>query len=225
METTQRHQFPALSLALLLLAAVLTGCSSSGSYGPGAGNFHTVVVDAGHGGHDGGAVANGVVEKNLSLDIAGRLKKELEAAGVRVVMTRSGDSFLSLDERAALAGKSAAALAVLRALTKQYPRELRGWRALAELSVEGVPTTTPLFAELLSPYMPVTRSEMLAEAIRQAMAAAKPGDIVLLSPACASFDQFADFADRGRAFCRLVEQLAGTTSGCDASGRPARTLL
>lgn len=63
-----------------------------------------VVVDAGHGGHDGGAVAHGVIEKNLSLDIANRLKKELEAAGLRVVMTRSGDSFLSLDERAALAG-------------------------------------------------------------------------------------------------------------------------
>lgn len=64
-----------------------------------------VVVDAGHGGHDGGAVANGVIEKNMSLDIAGRVKRELEAAGVRVVMTRSGDSFLSLDERAALAGR------------------------------------------------------------------------------------------------------------------------
>lgn len=68
-----------------------------------------VVVDAGHGGHDGGAVANGVVEKNLSLDIAKRLKRELEAAGVRVVMTRSGDRFLTLDERAALAGVHGAA--------------------------------------------------------------------------------------------------------------------
>ncbi|MCB1277155.1 N-acetylmuramoyl-L-alanine amidase [Prosthecobacter sp.] len=64
-----------------------------------------VVVDAGHGGHDGGAVANGVIEKNLSLDIARGVKRELEAAGLRVIMTRSGDSFLSLDERAALAGK------------------------------------------------------------------------------------------------------------------------
>lgn len=64
-----------------------------------------VVVDAGHGGHDGGAVANGVIEKNMSLDIASRVKRELEAAGVRVVMTRSGDSFLTLDERAALAGR------------------------------------------------------------------------------------------------------------------------
>ncbi|MDI1313368.1 N-acetylmuramoyl-L-alanine amidase [Prosthecobacter sp.] len=67
-----------------------------------------VVVDAGHGGHDGGAVANGVIEKNMSLDIAKRVMKELEAAGVRVVMTRSGDRFLSLDERAALAGEHGA---------------------------------------------------------------------------------------------------------------------
>ncbi len=68
-----------------------------------------VVVDAGHGGHDGGAVANGVIEKKLSLDIANRVKKELEAAGLRVVMTRTDDSFLSLDERAALASTHQAA--------------------------------------------------------------------------------------------------------------------
>jgi N-acetylmuramoyl-L-alanine amidase len=68
-------------------------------------NTPLVVVDAGHGGHDGGAVSHGVIEKNLSLDIANRLKKELEAAGLRVVMTRSGDSFLTLDERAALSGR------------------------------------------------------------------------------------------------------------------------
>ncbi|WP_395743447.1 N-acetylmuramoyl-L-alanine amidase [Prosthecobacter sp.] len=67
-----------------------------------------VVVDAGHGGHDGGAVAHGVIEKNLSLDIAERLQRELEAAGVRVVMTRREDRFLTLDERAALAGNEGA---------------------------------------------------------------------------------------------------------------------
>jgi N-acetylmuramoyl-L-alanine amidase len=68
-----------------------------------------VVVDAGHGGHDGGAVGHGVIEKNLSLDIAKRLKKELEAAGLRVLLTRTGDTFLTLDERAALAGTHQAA--------------------------------------------------------------------------------------------------------------------
>jgi len=68
-----------------------------------------VIVDAGHGGHDGGAVANDVIEKNLSLDLSLRLKRELEAAGLRVLLTRDRDVFLSLDERAALAGKYQAA--------------------------------------------------------------------------------------------------------------------
>ena len=64
-----------------------------------------VVVDAGHGGHDGGAVSHGVIEKNLSLDIATRLKRELEAAGIRVVMTRHDDTYLTLDERAAFTAR------------------------------------------------------------------------------------------------------------------------
>jgi UDP-N-acetylmuramoylalanine--D-glutamate ligase len=47
----------------------------------------------------------------------------------------------------------------------------------------------------------------LATAVRSAAAAAKPGEIVLLSPACASYDQFRDFEQRGDEFRRLVEEL------------------
>jgi UDP-N-acetylmuramoylalanine--D-glutamate ligase len=47
---------------------------------------------------------------------------------------------------------------------------------------------------------------MMAEAIREAMAAAKPGDFVMLSPACASFDQFRDYEERGDAFRSLIPQ-------------------
>ena len=65
----------------------------------------------------------------------------------------------------------------------------------------------PLFADLLSPHMPVTRSEMMCEAIRQALEAAKPGDVVMLSPACASFDQFRDYEARGENFRQIVEAL------------------
>ncbi|PEQ12652.1 UDP-N-acetylmuramoyl-L-alanine--D-glutamate ligase [Novosphingobium sp. PC22D] len=65
----------------------------------------------------------------------------------------------------------------------------------------------PMFADLLAPHAPVRRSEMMAEAIREAMAAAKPGDVVMLSPACASFDQFRDFEARGDAFRRIVGAL------------------
>ena len=65
----------------------------------------------------------------------------------------------------------------------------------------------PIFAELLAPYTEVHRSEMMAEAIRQAMAAAKPGDVVMLSPACASFDQFRDYEARGNVFRQIVMAL------------------
>lgn len=65
----------------------------------------------------------------------------------------------------------------------------------------------PRFADLLEPYMPVRRSEMMCEAIRQAIDAAGEGDVVLLSPACASFDQFRDYEARGDTFRQLVDAL------------------
>ncbi len=65
----------------------------------------------------------------------------------------------------------------------------------------------PAFAEILEPYTHVNRSEMLAGAVREAMAAARPGDVVMLSPACASFDQFRDFEARGDQFRQIVEAL------------------
>lgn len=75
----------------------------------------------------------------------------------------------------------------------------------------------PRFAELLASHTQVHRSEMMAEAIRRAMSEAKPGQIVMLSPACASFDQFRDFEARGDAFRQIVEALAKPDS--DVAGR------
>jgi N-acetylmuramoyl-L-alanine amidase len=67
-----------------------------------------VLVDAGHGGHDGGAVANGAIEKHLTLEIAKFLRDELIASGIRVVMTRETDVFLPLEQRASLTAKHGA---------------------------------------------------------------------------------------------------------------------
>jgi UDP-N-acetylmuramoylalanine--D-glutamate ligase len=61
-----------------------------------------------------------------------------------------------------------------------------------------------MFADILRPYMPVDDSEMLLTAVRRAARVAVPGDVVLLSPACASFDQFRDFEARGDAFAASV---------------------
>jgi len=76
----------------------------------------------------------------------------------------------------------------------------------------------PRFAELLEPYARVERCEMLCEATQRAMAAAQPGDVILLSPACASFDQFRDYEARGDDFRRIVAML---TSGGSADSDPA----
>jgi UDP-N-acetylmuramoylalanine--D-glutamate ligase len=66
----------------------------------------------------------------------------------------------------------------------------------------------PMFARLLEGKVPVRESELLVTAVKEASAAAAPGEVVLLSPACASFDQFRDYEARGDAFRAAVEALA-----------------
>jgi len=55
---------------------------------------------------------------------------------------------------------------------------------------------------------PVYLTADLAEAVTRAREMAQPGEVVLLSPACASFDMFRDYAQRGETFQRLVRELA-----------------
>ena len=64
-----------------------------------------------------------------------------------------------------------------------------------------------LFASLLSPHINVAECETLERAVGEAAKEAEAGDTVLLSPACASFDQFRDFEDRGDRFKELVGAL------------------
>lgn len=77
------------------------------------GGFSTVVIDAGHGGRDnGGRARSGLMEKTVALDTAQRLRPLLQRAGLRTVMTRSGDSFIELDQRVDIANRYSNAVLV-----------------------------------------------------------------------------------------------------------------
>lgn len=64
-----------------------------------------------------------------------------------------------------------------------------------------------VYAHLLGAYVPVIRAGTVERATQLAAGAAKPGEVVLLSPACASYDQFRDFEQRGDVFKGAVQEL------------------
>lgn len=64
------------------------------------GGVTTVVIDAGHGGQDSGTTRDGVLEKDLTLDVARRLDQLLRANGFRTMLTRADDEYVSLANRA-----------------------------------------------------------------------------------------------------------------------------
>ena len=128
-----RATFPRLrALFLAAVALCLGGCA--GPEFPNVTHFSTVVVDAGHGGHDSGASTRSdrvvsvvsskkgkhgrkikkrvtrviapsgprLLEKDLALDVSIRVQRKLRSAGLRVVMTRHDDTFISLDDRVSI---------------------------------------------------------------------------------------------------------------------------
>lgn len=79
-------------LAFAILA--IGGKNSGGDLGTALDISQTIVIDAGHGGEDGGTVGNGLIEKDLNLDIALRLASLLRERGINVVLTRQTDTML-----------------------------------------------------------------------------------------------------------------------------------
>jgi N-acetylmuramoyl-L-alanine amidase len=77
------------SILVTLLILVCTACAAP-----------VIVIDAGHGGHDrGGMPGQRIPEKQYALDVAKRVESALRRAGMRTVMTRKGDYFVTLQDR------------------------------------------------------------------------------------------------------------------------------
>jgi UDP-N-acetylmuramoylalanine--D-glutamate ligase len=92
-------------------------------------------------------------------------------------------------------------------------RDLREAVATRAVAAIAIGEATPLVTEALEGAVPVREAATLAEAVRAAYAAASPSGTVLLAPACASFDMFRDYAERGRAFKAAVAALKNEVEG------------
>ena len=73
--------------------------------------------------------------------------------------------------------------------------------------VVAIGEAAPLIHAALDDVVPVRDAGSMDDAVRRAVALVRPGGVVLLAPACASFDMFKDYADRGRAFKAAVAKM------------------
>ncbi|MDA7673373.1 N-acetylmuramoyl-L-alanine amidase [Verrucomicrobiales bacterium] len=96
------------------------------SFSAKAGNFSTVIIDAGHGGHDLGANQSLVYEKHLNLDVARRLERSLKQLGIKTVMIRTSDRFVPLNTRAAIANRHRNAVYVSVHFNSSYKNKVTG---------------------------------------------------------------------------------------------------
>src|SRR2546422_8533719 len=93
-----------LDLLIALLACGSSYAARTSRTSESSGSLTAVVIDAGHGGHDrGGIPGQRIAEKEMTLDVAQRLRNLLTASGYRVVMTRDSDVFVPLPTRVAIA--------------------------------------------------------------------------------------------------------------------------
>ena len=93
-------------------------------------------------------------------------------------------------------------------------RDLRPALQARSTAVVAIGDARPVVRAAFEDVLAVIEAGSMAEAVRAAVGAAPPGGTVLLAPACASFDMFRDYAERGRVFkqevARLAEELEGT---------------
>jgi N-acetylmuramoyl-L-alanine amidase len=127
--------------------AIVLAAFFSGGFVPKVSAFNTVIIDAGHGGHDLGASDSLVYEKHINLDVARRLEIALRQLGYRTVMTRNQDNFIPLDSRATIANRYRKAVFISIHFNSSYKNKVSGietyyrsstGRKLAELVQNGL---------------------------------------------------------------------------------------
>jgi N-acetylmuramoyl-L-alanine amidase len=116
-----RHELAAALCALVVATAALAEPAAEPE------RFDRVVLDAGHGGDDHGAEGpTGLLEKELVLDVARRLKSRIESERVQVVLTRDADLYVPLEERTAIANRAGADLFISIHANGASARSARG---------------------------------------------------------------------------------------------------
>jgi len=104
MTRTNSFRIGVSAVGVLMTFLACSSYAAKSSRSAGGDTPITVVIDAGHGGHDrGGIPGQRVAEKDMTLDVALRLQNILSANGYNVVMTRSSDVFVPLGGRVAIA--------------------------------------------------------------------------------------------------------------------------
>ena len=130
--------------ASLLLPQSVSSAPASES-GAARDRFDAIVLDAGHGGHDEGATGpSGLHEKDLVLDVTNLLASRLRERGVHVVLTRTRDEFLSLEERTAVANDARADLFLsihANASSSRKPRGIETYFASLEATDDAAMAT------------------------------------------------------------------------------------
>lgn len=104
-------------------------------------SVRTIVLDAGHGGHDRGAICAYGMEKDFSLDVARRAKGFLETAGFKVVMTRDSDEFLPLQARPRVANGMEKVLFVSIHFNSSLENRFASGFEVFSLTPQGAPST------------------------------------------------------------------------------------
>ncbi len=154
---------------------------------------HVIVIDAGHGGRDRGTMASwGMDEKQIVLDVAKRLRALFEGVGVKVILTRDTDNFVSLPERTIIAARSSADVFIsihvnsnpdhavngllvyyLGAINRRYMMEEEQKKAneyifFKSLSADGSPTLQAIVTDMMDTYKSAQSQKLAKSIVRQA---------------------------------------------------------